>query len=88
MVYFRNMKMVFPVVRLCLTIPPPQVCYSEYSDISDYWISTYCYQLTGRAFGLEKWGEERGRVVRVQTKTEFETMKFAEQNNDEEEIPT
>ena len=37
--------------------------------------------------GLVRW-QGRGRVVRVQTKTEFETMKFAEQNNDEEEIPT
>ena len=50
MVYFRNMKMVFPVVRLCLTIPPPPVCYSEYSDISDYWISTYCLTNTEKSY--------------------------------------
>ena len=42
---------------------------------------------------LQARGEMRGegkscQSLGVQTKTEFETMKFAEENNDEEEIPT
>ena len=45
-----------------------------------------CCQVT--VWRDERGGEGRGRVVRVQTKTEFETMKFPEENNDEEEIPT
>ena len=44
--------------------------------------------LVARLQSGEMRGEGRGRVVRVQTKTEFETMKFPEENNDEEEIPT
>ena len=79
--YFINMKMVFPVVQLCLT---PPLLYSEYSDRSDYWmISTYCLttkflvtlgqsQGWGRnclwllpSYRLGERWEGRGRVVRV-----------------------
>ena len=44
-----------------------------------------CYRVSSSCLLVVR---ERGRVVSVQAKTEFETMKFAEQNNDEEEIPT